>query len=131
MCDSEAYISKWFEIAKSLPLQPFAQKVFVTSKEQKIPFEEALLQKDAILVTGGNTLNAVALWRAHGIDVILRKAWEKGIVLTGSSAGAFCGFDEGLSDSHSVSLTKVTGLGFLKVVIAHIITHKAREGRNI
>jgi dipeptidase E len=86
---------------------------------------------DASLVTGWNTLNAIALWRAHGIDVILRKAWEKGIILTGPSAGAFCWFEEGLSESHSFSLTKVTGLGFLKVVIVHIITQKSREGRNI
>ena len=112
--DSEAYIQKWFEVAKTLPLQPFAQKVFISTEEQKTPFEDTLLQMDAILVTGGNTLNAMALWKAHGIDAILRKAWEKGIVLTGPSAGAICWFEEGLSDSRPVHLTAVKGLGFLK-----------------
>ncbi|WP_092105160.1 Type 1 glutamine amidotransferase-like domain-containing protein [Pontibacter chinhatensis] len=114
MGDSDAYINKWFEIAKELPLQPFVQKVFISSAEQKTPFEETLLQMDAILVTGGNTLNAVALWKAHGIDVILRKAWEKGVVLSGPSAGAICWFEEGLSDSRPVNYTAVKGLGFLK-----------------
>lgn len=113
MGDSEAYINKWFEIAKTLPLQPFVQKVFITSEEQKEPFEKNLLNMDAILVTGGNTLNAIALWKAHGIDAILKEAWEKGIVLSGPSAGAICWFEEGLSDSRPVNLTPIKGLGFL------------------
>ncbi|NEM99305.1 Type 1 glutamine amidotransferase-like domain-containing protein [Pontibacter burrus] len=112
--DSEAYIQKWFEIAKTLPLQPYAQKVFISSEEQNVPFEDTLLKMDAILVTGGNTLNAMTLWKAHGIDKILRKAWENGVVLTGPSAGAICWFEEGLSDSRPVQLTTVKGLGFLK-----------------
>ncbi len=112
--DSEAYISKWYNIAKLLPVQPFVQRVFITSSEQKMPFEETLLNMDAILVTGGNTLNAMALWKAQGIDKILQKAWEKGIILTGPSAGAICWFEEGLSDSRPAHLSKVKGLGFLK-----------------
>ncbi|MEJ8803917.1 Type 1 glutamine amidotransferase-like domain-containing protein [Pontibacter sp. H249] len=114
MGDSEAYINKWFEIAKELPIQPFVQKVFISSSEQKTPFEETLLQMDAILVTGGNTLNALALWKAHGIDIVLKKAWEKGVVLSGPSAGAICWFEEGLSDSRPEQYTSVKGLGFLK-----------------
>ncbi|HSI70931.1 MAG TPA: peptidase E [Gillisia sp.] len=114
MGDSEAYINKWFEIAKELPIQPFVQKVFVSSAEQKTPFEDTLLQMDAILVTGGNTLNALALWQAHCIDIVLKKAWEKGIVLSGPSAGAICWFEEGLSDSRPAKYTAVKGLGFLK-----------------
>ncbi|AKQ47543.1 peptidase S51 [Rufibacter radiotolerans] len=112
--DSEAYIQKWFAVAKTLPLQPYAQKVFISSEEQKVSFEETLLSMDAILVTGGNTLNAMTLWKAHGLDVILKKAWEKGILLTGPSAGAICWFEEGLSDSRPVDLSVVKGLGFLK-----------------
>jgi dipeptidase E len=56
----------------------------------------------------------IALWQAHGIDKTLKKAWEKGIVLTGSSAGAICWFHEGLSDSRPMALSSVKCLGFLK-----------------
>jgi dipeptidase E len=126
--DNELYIKKWFEIAKTLPLQPFAQKVFISSSEQKLTFEETLLQMDAILVTGGNTLNAIALWKAHGIDAILRKAWEKGIVLSGPSAGAICWFNEGLSDSRPAQLSPVKCLGFLNGSICpHYHTEKDRR----
>lgn len=128
MGDSEAYIQKWFEIAKLLPVQPFVQKVFVSTENQKTPFEETLLHMDAILVTGGNTLNAITLWKAHGIDLLLRKAWEKGIVLSGPSAGAICWFEEGLSDSRPVQLTGVKGLGFLKgSMCPHYHTEEARR----
>lgn len=112
--DSQIYIDKWFEIAKALPIQPFVQKVFITSYEQKTSFETTLLSMDAILVTGGNTLNAIALWKAQGIDRILRQAWQRGIVLTGPSAGAICWFEQGLSDSRPAALSVVEGLGILR-----------------
>lgn len=41
---------------------------------------------DAIVVSGGNTLNMLAIWKAHGIDTVLRKAYDKGIVLAGGIA---------------------------------------------
>ena len=34
------------------------------------------LGQDAIYVSGGNTANALAIWRVHGFDAILREAWE-------------------------------------------------------
>src|ERR1700730_188440 len=49
-----------------------------------------LLDQDLIYVRGGNTANMLAIWRVHGVDAILREAWEAGIVLAGSSAGAVC-----------------------------------------
>ena len=46
-----------------------------------------VLSRDVIFVGGGNTANMLAVWRVHGLDQILREAWEAGIVLAGSSAG--------------------------------------------
>jgi dipeptidase E len=62
-----------------------------------------LLAQDVIWVAGGNTANALAVWRVHGIDAILREAWEQGIVLTGSSAGMICWFESSVTDSFSVN----------------------------
>ena len=112
--DNQAYITYWLENAKKYSIDPYVQKVFIESSTQKISFEESLLGADAIMVAGGNTLDMIALWRAHGIDKILKRAWEKGIVLTGSSAGAICWFHEGLSDSRPIALSSVECLGFLK-----------------
>ena len=75
--------------------------------------EEALMGMDAIMVGGGNTLNMIALWKAQGIDKVLRKAYENGIILAGGSAGSMCWFNGGTSDSRPVKLSNIEGLGFL------------------
>jgi peptidase E len=72
------------------------------------------LSFDAIFVGGGNTANMLAVWRLHGFDVVLREAWESGIVLAGSSAGMICWFEAGVTDSFGLQLEGMPdGLGFL------------------
>ena len=73
-----------------------------------------LLEQDAIFVSGGNTANALVIWRRHGVDAVLRQAWEAGIVLAGVSAGAICWFEDGLTDSFGPELAPLgDGLGWL------------------
>ena len=56
----------------------------------------------------------LALWRAHGLDLILRQCWESGVVLTGVSAGSLCWHVGGTTDSFGLPLRAVTdALGFL------------------
>ena len=75
---------------------------------------EHVLAQDAIFVSGGNTANLLAIWRAHGFDEIIREAWEAGIVLAGSSAGMICWFEAGITDSFGPQLEGLRdGLGFL------------------
>jgi len=72
------------------------------------------LSHDAILVTGGNTANALSVWRTHGFDQVLREAWEEGVLLTGWSAGAICWFEAAITDSFGPQLEGMRdGLGFL------------------
>ena len=79
------------------------------------------------MVSGGNTLNQQAIWRAQGIDVVLRQAWDRGIVLGGASAGSLCWFEEGTTDSRPKELTKVECLGFLRG--SHSPHYDAEPGR--
>jgi peptidase E len=73
-----------------------------------------LSTQDVIYVCGGNTANALAIWRVHGIDVALREAWERGAVLGGPSAGANCWFECSVTDSFGRDLTALhDGLGLL------------------
>jgi peptidase E len=75
---------------------------------------ELALDQDVIYVSGGNTANALAIWRVHGFDAILREAWEAGVVLTGWSAGMICWFEAGVTDSFGPQLEGMRdGLGFL------------------
>jgi dipeptidase E len=71
-----------------------------------------LLAQDLIYVGGGNVVSMLGAWRAHGLDDILRKAWRKGVVLCGPSAGSLCWFEEALSAFHGAPRS-VPGLGLL------------------
>jgi len=72
-----------------------------------------ILSQDAICVSGGNTANMLAIWKVHGIDLLLREAWESGIVLWGASAGMICWFEAGITDSFGPLLAGLDCLGFL------------------
>jgi peptidase E len=76
--------------------------------------EDLLLSQDVIFVGGGSVANMVAVWRVHGLDDIMRRAWAAGIVLSGVSAGAICWFHGGTTDSFGPALQPfTTGLRFL------------------
>jgi dipeptidase E len=74
-----------------------------------------LLAQDIIYVGGGNTVNLLAVWRAHGVDKVMREAWENGVILTGGSAGSLCWYECGTTDSFDLyELARLDdGLGFL------------------
>ena len=73
-----------------------------------------LLAQDVVYVGGGSVANLLAVWRTHGLDEILRAAWEAGIVLSGTSAGSLCWFEGGTTDSFGPDLQPVTnGLAFI------------------
>ena len=75
--------------------------------------ESFVLEHDAIYVGGGNTRSLLAVWREWSLDVYLRKAWERGIVLGGASAGSICWFEQGVTDSVAGPLTAMNCLGLL------------------
>ena len=73
-----------------------------------------LLGQDMIFVGGGNTAAMLAVWRQHGVDAVLREAWQAGILLCGVSAGANCWFQACSTDSFGPDLDPLDdGLGFI------------------
>lgn len=125
--DSPAGIIAWFRNCAPLNVEPSVQESFIASTRQSRSWEEVFLSVDGIVVSGGNTLNQQAIWKAQGIDVVLKKAWDNGIVLGGASAGSLCWFEEGTTDSRPKELTTVQGLGFLKG--SHSPHYDAEPGR--
>lgn len=112
--DRESGQIRWYQNCATLNVEPHVQTSFIASYRMEQSWEEALLSMDGIVVSGGNTLNQQAIWRAQGIDEVLHEAWDQGIVLGGSSAGSLCWFEEGTTDSRPKELTKIECLGFLK-----------------
>jgi len=93
--DREAGIISWYASCAPLNVEPRVQTSFIASSKQEKSWSEVLLSVDGIVASGGNTLNQQAIWKAQGIDVILRQAWDNGIVLGGASAGSRCWFEVG------------------------------------
>jgi dipeptidase E len=73
---------------------------------------EHLLSQDLIYVGGGSVISLLGVWRAHGLDAILREAWEAGVILCGLSAGSLCWFKDAVTGFHG-SPRRVEGLGLL------------------
>jgi peptidase E len=71
-----------------------------------------LLSQDLIYVGGGCVVSLLGVWRAHGLDVVLREAWDRGVILCGLSAGSLCWFAEAVS-AYNGPARVVRGLGFL------------------
>lgn len=111
--DAVTTIALFLETLSNLECRPRIQRTYISSRSLG-SFETLLLGSDAIFVSGGNTLNMLAIWKAQGIDRILRTAWERGIVLAGESAGSICWFEQGSTDSRPGSITAMDCLGFLK-----------------
>jgi dipeptidase E len=112
--DSPQGIISWYRNCSPLNVEASHQESFIASTRQNRSWEEVFLSVDGIVCSGGNTLNQQAIWKAQGIDAVLRQAWDRGIVLGGASAGSLCWFEEGTTDSRPKELTRVEGLGFLK-----------------
>ena len=61
-------------------------------RERGVPdIRSHLLAQDLIYVGGGSLISLLGVWRAHGIDSILREAYEAGVILCGLSAGSLAG----------------------------------------
>jgi dipeptidase E len=95
--------------------------------------ENKILSSDLVYVGGGNTLRMMKTWRKRGVDTLFRKAYRKGIVLSGLSAGSLCWFRYGHSDSVKFSNPKnwkyirVSGLGFINAINCPHYSNKERE----
>ena len=73
-----------------------------------------IAKQDVLYVGGGNTHDMLILWRAWGVDVAIRRAYERGTVLAGPSAGGLCWFESGLTDSFGPKYAPLRCLGWLK-----------------
>jgi peptidase E len=97
--------------------------------EEPIDLREELLSQDVIYAGGGSMLNLVAVWRAHGLDRILRECWQEGILICGQSAGAMVWFQGGITSSQGEPAV-ATGLGLLPgSACVHYLTEPVRRRR--
>ncbi len=82
--------------------------------------EEKIVLSDIIYVGGGDTNYMLDIWREHKLEKLLVEAFDRGVVLSGLSAGAICWFDFGHYDDDLSTNSgywdkqKPKGLGLIK-----------------
>lgn len=103
--DHPEAITRFYRVCSAMNCRPSDLPLFFREVDDARAF---LMEQDVIWVAGGNTANALAVWRVHGVDTVLREAWEAGCVMTGASAGMNCWFEASVTDSYS--LTRLEGL---------------------
>lgn len=110
--DAAEWVKAFYDACLNEAVTPSHIELFPMPNVDNI--RDHILDQDMIWVGGGSLANLLALWRLHGLDEILREAWENGVVLTGVSAGSICWFNGGPSDSFGHKLQPITdGLGML------------------
>jgi dipeptidase E len=109
--DAPLNINRFYRVCETLGAKASHLSLFQSFPR---PAGKALAGQDVIYVGGGNTRNMLVLWKEWGIDTILRHALARGTILAGSSAGAICWFDQGLTDSNPGGYTPLDALGWLK-----------------
>ena len=107
--DDNGYINNFYRAFNSLACIPSDISFF----KRTIDLRKHILDQDIIFVGGGNTKSMLAVWREWGIDVILKEAYDKGVIMSGVSAGAICWFEQGITDSWSHDLAIMDCLGFV------------------
>jgi dipeptidase E len=109
--DQQSYLDNFY---KSFPkTRAVASHLPLFARDPKIDPGEHLPNQNVIYVGGGNTANMLNIWRLHGVDKILRKAWRAGIILCGLSAGMNCWFEACVTDSFGELRELNDGLGIL------------------
>jgi dipeptidase E len=109
--DADHYIVRFYRAFAADRCE--ASHISLSRREQGTEdVREHLFSQDLIYVGGGSVISLRGVWRAHGIDEILREAWDAGVVLCGLSAGSLCWFREAVTGFHGAP-RRVEGLGLL------------------
>lgn len=99
--DDPANLLTFYQTLAGAPCEPSHLALF----QRTVKDVAALIRsQDVVMVGGGNTANMLAIWRLHGVEDALRKAYANGTLLTGWSAGCICWFEAGITDSFTPEL---------------------------
>jgi dipeptidase E len=123
--DDEGYIAEFTRAYTQLGCQVDALSLHSNDDPSKIH------EADAVYVGGGNTKMMLEIWRAKGVDRLLRAHAEQGKPVGGLSAGALCWFRVGNSDwpqyegIPGVNTARLDCLGWVDLVLC---PHTRDEG---
>ena len=108
--ENKYYTVNYYQAFTQLNCNPIHLDLFT-----RTPRLDSLINKQNIIyIGGGNTKSMLAVWREWKLDKLLMKAYNRGAILCGVSAGAICWFEKGVTDSWASNLNVMDCLGFLE-----------------
>ena len=108
--DNDNYIVRFYSVFTKFNCIPTHIEFF----NRTIDINEHIMKQDIVFVGGGNTKTMLAIWRDWGMDNILKNAYNKGVIMSGVSAGAICWFTSGITDSWDNQLKILPCMNFIK-----------------
>ncbi len=125
--DADHYIVRFYRAFSPERCEPSHISLFRREQGPE-DLRSHLLSQDLIYVGGGSVVSLLGVWRAHGLDAILREAWEAGVILCGLSAGSLCWFAEAVTGFHGAPRS-VEGLGLLP--FSNCVHYEPRSERRL
>ena len=107
--EDSRYIVNFYSCFSKLNCEP----AHVTLFDRTPRLDGLFNQADVIYVGGGNTKSMLAVWKEWNIVKLINKAYHRGTVLAGVSAGAICWFKQGITDSWASNLNVMDCLDFV------------------
>lgn len=129
--DSKGYIDSVFSVFQTLGCT-VDSLCLIAEEYTKDQIEEKIMSADIIYVGGGNTKFMMSVWNRHDIGYFINKAYIKGVILAGLSAGAICWFKKGYSDNaksknSNKELIFVDGLSLIPFILCPHYEDSVRE----
>ena len=107
--DDDTYIVRFYTIFNQLNCKPSHIEFFKRTTNIK----NHIMDQDVVFVGGGNTKSMLAIWDDWGMSDLLSVAYNKGVIMSGVSAGAICWFTSGITDSWDKELRILPCLDFI------------------
>tara|TARA_Y100001968_G_scaffold288408_1_gene290634 strand:- start:492 stop:1184 length:693 start_codon:yes stop_codon:yes gene_type:complete len=107
--DDQSYIVRFYSIFTRLNCVPSHIELF----KRTIDIRDHIMKQDVVFVGGGNTKSMLAVWNDWGMSSLLNHAYNKGVIMSGVSAGAICWFTRGITDSWDNELKILPCLDFI------------------
>lgn len=96
--DMQSYIDTFSRYYESLGCE--VSSLLLSQTDNEFLIRSKIFTSDIIYIGGGNTARMMRIFKRNKVNEFLKLAYEKGIILTGLSAGAMCYFTNGYSDSN-------------------------------
>ena len=96
--DMPSYIERFTNLYKELGCE--VDTLLLSKTENDNLIRSKIFSSDIIYIGGGNTARMMRIFKRTHVNEYLKLAYEKGIILTGLSAGAMAYFTNGYSDSN-------------------------------